>query len=186
VAVASRGAVDRTGHGGAGRKGRSGHGDPSDSAVSRDRLESWGRELRLVHRELRTRIELLRDQVLRGETVGETDIYLTQELRLFCLGFCGALTSHHAAEDTRLFPHVVAAHPGLSSVVDRLMEDHRMLAALIKDLDRVTRTASAAQVLSHLDGIMAIMESHFGYEERQLTAVLDALTAPDPAIRSLL
>lgn len=33
---------------------------------------------------------------------------------------------------------------------------------------------------------MAIMESHFGYEERQLTAVLDALTAPDPAIRSLL
>lgn len=175
-------AVDRTGHGGAGRQGKFGHGDPSNSAVSRDRLEAWGRELRLVHRELRTRIERLREQVFRGET----DTELAEDLRLFCLSFCGALSSHHTAEDTRLFPHVLAAHPGLSPVVDRLMEDHRMLAALIEDLERVTRTASAAQVLYHLDGITAIMESHFGYEERQLTAVLDALTAPDPAIRSLL
>lgn len=151
--------------------------------MSRDRLEAWGRELRLVHRELRTRIELLREQVLRGET--DTEL-LAEELRLFCLGLCGALTRHHTAEDARLFPHVLAAHPGLSPVVDRLMEDHRMLAALIEDLDQATRTASAAQVLRHLDGITAIMESHFGYEERQLTAVLDALTASDPAIRSLL
>jgi hemerythrin-like domain-containing protein len=150
--------------------------------VSRDRLETWGRELRLVHRELRTRIELLREQALRGET----STGLAEELRLFCLGFCGALTSHHTAEDTRLFPHVLAAHPGLGPVIDRLAEDHRMLAALIEDLDRVARTASAAQVLRHLDGITAIMESHFGYEERQLTAVLDTLTPPDAAIRPLL
>jgi iron-sulfur cluster repair protein YtfE (RIC family) len=150
--------------------------------VSRDRLEAWGRELRLVHRELRNRVQLLRERVLRGEAHTE----LAEGLRLFCLGFCSALTSHHTAEDTRLFPLVLADHPGLSPVVARLMEDHRMLAALIEDLDRVTRTASAAQVLCHLDGIMAIMESHFGYEERQLTAVLDALTGPDPAIRSLL
>ena len=163
-------AVDRTGHGGAGHQGKFGHGEPSDFAVSRDRLETWGRELRLVHQELRTRIELLREQVLHGET----DIELAEDLRLFCLGFCGALTSHHTEEDTRLFPHVLAAHPGLGPVVDRLMEDHRMLAALIEDLDRVTRTASAARVLRHLDGITAIMESHFGYEERQLIALLDA------------
>lgn len=150
--------------------------------MSRDRLEAWGRELRLVHRELRTRIELLREQLLHGEA----DTGLAGELRLFCLGFCGALASHHTAEDTRLFPYVLAAHPGLGPVADRLMEDHRMLAALIEDLDRAARTAGAAQVLRHLDGITAIMESHFGYEERQLTAVLDALTAPEPAIRSLL
>jgi hypothetical protein len=150
--------------------------------VSRDRLEAWGRELRLVHTELRTRIELVREHVLRGEAGAG----LTEELRLFCLGFCGALTSHHTAEDTRLFPHVLAAQPGLGPVVDRLMEDHRLLGALIEDLDRVARTASAGEVLRHLDGITAIMESHFGYEERQLTSVLNALTAPDPAIRSLL
>lgn len=175
-------AVDRTGHGGAGRQGKFGHGDPSDSAVSRDRLEAWGRELRHVHRELRTRIGLLREQVLHGET----DTELAKDLRLICLGFCGALTTHHTAEDTRLFPHVLAAHPGLGPVVDQLMEDHQMLAALIQDLDQVARTADAAQVLRHLDGITAIMESHFAYEERRLTAVLDALTAPDPAIGSLL
>lgn len=159
-----------------------GHGDPSDRAVSRDRLEAWGRELRLVHRELRTRMELLRGQVLDGEA----STGLAAQLRLFCLGFCGALTRHHTAEDTGLFPRVLAAHPGLGPVVDRLMEDHRMLAALIDDLDRAARTASASQVLRHLDGITAIMESHFVYEERRLTAVLDTLTAPEPEIRSLL
>lgn len=162
-------AADRAGHGGAGWQGKFGHGDPSDYAVNRDRLEAWGRELRLVHRELRIRIGLVREQVLRGEA----DTELAEELRLFCLGFCGALTSHHTVEDTGLFPHVLAAHPGLGPVVDRLMDDHRMLAALIADLDRVARTASAVEVLRHLDGITAIMESHFGYEERQLTAFLD-------------
>lgn len=156
--------------------------------MSRDRLEAWGRELILVHRELCTRIERLRERVLRGEhgERGEADTGLGEELRLFCLGFCGALTSHHTAEDARLFPHILAAHPGLGPVVGRLMEDHRVLADLIEDLERATRTASAAQVLRHLDGITAVMESHFGYEERQLTTVLNALTAPEPAIRSLL
>lgn len=68
----------------------------------------------------------------------------------------------------------------------RLAEDHRFLAGLIRDLDQVTRTASPGQVLRYLDGITALMESHFRYEERELTPVLDAMTARDPDIRSLL
>lgn len=155
---------------------------PSGFAVSRDRLTAWGRELRLVHQELRTQVDRVRERAQRGDT--DTD--LSAELRLFCHGFCGTLTRHHIAEDQRLFPHVLARHPGLAAVVDRLMEDHRLLAALIDDLDTAIRGRSTDGILRHVDGISAIMESHFGYEERQLTALLDTMTAAEPDIRSLL
>lgn len=149
-----------------------------------DRLEAWGRELHAVHRELRTQVERIRATIQRGERSAG----LSAEFRLFCAGFCTALTSHHTREDKRLFPHVLAAHPALGPAVSRLTDDHRLLAGLIEDLDRVTRAASAdsGEVLRHLDGITAIMESHFRYEERELTRVLDSLTARRPDIRSLL
>jgi hypothetical protein len=38
-----------------------------------------------------------------------------------------------------------------------------------------TAPAAPAELLRHLDGLSAIMESHFSYEERQLLYVLAAL-----------
>jgi iron-sulfur cluster repair protein YtfE (RIC family) len=146
------------------------------------RAEAWGRQLRLVHDELRAQLGRVRESVQRGDPPAG----LPADLRLFCLGFCGALAGHHGAEDRRLFPRLLGANPGLAEAVARLEEDHRLLAGLIRDLDQATRTAGPAGVLRHLDGITAIMESHFRYEERVLTPVLDALTARDPDIRSLL
>ena len=150
--------------------------------MSPDRLQAWGRQLRLVHQELRAQANRIRESVQRGEA----GTGLSAELTLFCLGFCGALTGHHVAEDERLFPRVLDAQPRLAAVTERLTEDHRLLSALLKDLDRVARTAGADEVLRHLDGISAIMESHFRYEERELTPVLDSMTAREPDIRSLL
>lgn len=54
-----------------------------------------------------------------------------------------------------------------------------MIAHLVSGLQAVTgRTASRAEIDMHLEGIAAIMESHFAYEERQLlpgaTVNLDA------------
>ena len=37
-------------------------------------------------------------------------------------------------------------------------------------------------VLRHLEGVDAIMESHFRYEERELVALLDALVGDGPAL----
>lgn len=150
--------------------------------MSPDRLQAWGRQLRLVHQELRAQADRIRESVQQGEAGAG----LPAELTLFCLGFCSALTGHHVAEDERLFPRVLDAHPRLAAVTARLTEDHRLLSALIKDLDHVARTADADAVLRHLDGISAIMESHFRYEERELTSVLDSMTAPEPDIGSLL
>jgi hypothetical protein len=39
----------------------------------------------------------------------------------------------------------------------------------------VTRAAPPAELNRHLEGVAAIMESHFRYEERQLLTVLETL-----------
>ena len=58
-----------------------------------------------------------------------------------------------------------------------------MIGTLLADLDRVVRGgAGRAVVLRHLEGVDAIMESHFRYEERELVAVLDSTAGAGPPL----
>lgn len=51
-----------------------------------------------------------------------------------------------------------------------------MMAHLIGGLEKaLTSGADGATLHGHLDGIGAIMESHFRYEERSLLSVLDGV-----------
>ena len=51
-----------------------------------------------------------------------------------------------------------------------------MIAHLITGLsESVARADSPSELDRHLEGIAAIMESHFRYEERQLLTVLETL-----------
>ncbi len=60
-----------------------------------------------------------------------------------------------------------------------------MIAHLIGELERsLDSGTTTVDKLRHLDGIEAVMETHFRYEERRLLAVLDdvadeSLTATD-------
>jgi hypothetical protein len=99
-----------------------------------------------------------------------------RDLLLYCHGFCTALTGHHVGEDRELFPVVAERHPELGPVLRRLEQDHSMIAGLVAGLEHAAHvSAPPADLERHLAGIAAIMESHFGYEERQLLTVLDAL-----------
>ena len=103
----------------------------------------------------------------------------TRDLLLYCHGFCTALDGHHRAEDRTLFPAVAAAHPELRPVLRLLEQDHAMIAHLLGGLRAAAeRAASPEELNRHLDGVAAIMESHFRYEERHLLTVLDALDLP--------
>jgi hypothetical protein len=147
--------------------------------VTREHVQAWGRELIQVHQQLRERIRDARAELDAGPRADRPAARLT----LPCAGFCRALARHHGAEDRALFPQVLAAHPDLARDVARLAEDHRLLAGLIRDLERVTGRGDPQETTRHLDGIEAIMESHFAFEERKLAAVLDALAldAASPA-----
>ncbi len=149
------------------------------------RLIAWSNELRGVHARLREALRLTRNSLAEGERAEPA----ARELLLFCHGFCVALDGHHRGEDHTLFPAIGAAHPELRPVLRALEQDHAMMAHLLDELRSCVDSAASPDELDrHLDGIAAIMESHFRYEERALLTVLDTLeltVAPSQALGPL-
>ncbi|KXK61941.1 cation-binding protein [Micromonospora rosaria] len=142
------------------------------SEGERTRLIAWSQEMRAVHGRLRDALQVTRDAVHGGAGAEPA----TRDLLLFCHGFCAALAGHHEGEDHHLFPAIAAAHPELRDTLRYLKQDHSMIAHLLSGLQAaVERAATPVEIDRHLEGIAAIMESHFRYEERQLLSVLDTL-----------
>lgn len=140
------------------------------------RLIAWDHELRSAHSRLRAALAATREALDQGEAAP----HAASELVLYCIGFCAALDGHHSAEDRQLFPALRAEHPELGGVIDKLMQDHSMLAYLLASLrSAAERGDDAAAIGGHLDGIAAIMESHFRFEEREILEPLRALTLDD-------
>lgn len=134
------------------------------------RILAWDRELSAAHDRLRRALRLVRQSLAADETVPRRD------LLLYCHGFCAALSGHHRSEDGRLFPELGVRHPELVDVIGQLRQDHSMIAYLLTELDHALDSdAAPAELARHLDGIGAIMESHFGYEERRLIPLLAGL-----------
>lgn len=128
--------------------------------------------MRRVHDRLREALEVARQAVAAGEPAEPA----TRDLLLFCHGFCAALTGHHEGEDRDLFPAIAEQHPELRDTLYYLRQDHSMIAHLLAGLQAaVDRAAPPAELDRHLEGLAAIMESHFRYEERQLLTVLETL-----------
>ncbi|MDG6107991.1 hemerythrin domain-containing protein [Dactylosporangium aurantiacum] len=105
---------------------------------------------------------------------------LRRDLPSHCLAFCAAVTAHHQGEDAGMFAELLRQRPDLSGTVAKLVEDHGMIAWI---LSRVAELASSpavdtAAVSGELDGLAAILESHFAFEERAISTALDGGT-PD-------
>ncbi|MFF9853536.1 hemerythrin domain-containing protein [Streptomyces litmocidini] len=160
-----------------------------------DRLTAFGNQLVDVHLWLREELARLRE---------ELDSFLSgggrpRNLRAHCLAFCSALTRHHTAEDRGVFPVLAEAYPALRPVLDELARDHVQveeilvrLQDLLDALPSEPRTepdpTEARRVRGELDGLVALVESHFTYEEKKLVAALDELGTPLPeefALRDL-
>lgn len=136
------------------------------------RLIAWSTELRAVHRRIRDALRVTKEAVRDG---GDSE-QAGRDLLLYCHGFCAALDGHHRGEDRALFPAIEKAHPDLAPVLRALERDHSMIGHLLGDLrEAVDRSAPAAELERHLEGVAAIMENHFRYEERQLLTVLEGL-----------
>jgi hypothetical protein len=90
-----------------------------------------------------------------------------------CLAFCAALTSHHRGEDEGLFAELLRERPDLAGTVAKLVEDHELIASIVARVRELADGGSPEAVRGELDGLVAIMESHFDYEERAIGAALD-------------
>ena len=102
-------------------------------------------------------------------------------LGAFCASYCRVVANHHTLEDRSVFPHLRAQDPGLEPVVDRLEEEHEVIADLLERVD----AAMVALVASEPDGMAkarAVLDlltdallSHLSYEERELVEPLARL-----------
>jgi Hemerythrin HHE cation binding domain len=137
-----------------------------------DRVAALSVQLIDVHQALRERLASL-----RAEAAGNAGV--PDDLLGHCLGFCAAIHTHHAGEDGQLLPALRAAEPSLAPVIDKLIEDHGLVASILQKIgelmDSAPMRAEPAALVRELDGLTAILESHFGFEERRIAAALDTL-----------
>jgi len=131
------------------------------------RLVAFGNQLVQAHVALRERLEALREGVADGAQV--TDLWS------HCLSFCAALERHHTAEDAGVFPVLAREHPELRPVLDELGRDHRIVSDALRALGE-SGDLDPLAFRRELDGVAALVETHFTYEERKIADVLSALT----------
>jgi hypothetical protein len=141
--------------------------------VAHDRATALSVQLTLTHQTLRERLRTLRRHLLSGS--------VPPSVLEHCAGFCAALEEHHAGEDEGLFPALRREFPELVPTIDKLAEDHWLIAGILRRVgDLATRAAGGADpaaVVGELDGLAAIMDSHFAFEERRISTAIDALRA---------
>ena len=142
--------------------------------------DSYGRLTALGHQLIETHVRLL-DALddLRAGTVP------APELLVHCLAFCAAVTRHHTSEDTTVFPALAERHPELRDVLSGLERDHRMMAAMIGRVEELAARLDAAGARAELDGLAALIESHFAWEEKRIVAALNALRPGELPIGAL-
>jgi len=135
------------------------------------RLIAWSNEMRDVHERLRKALRVTQEAIAAGDPAEPA----ARDLLLFCHGFCAALTGHHEGEDGELFPAIARSHSELRETIRYLEQDHSMIGHLLGGLQAaVDRAATPEDLGKHLEGIAAIMESHFRFEERKLLGVLES------------
>lgn len=136
-------------------------------------MRAIGRELVRVHQWLRDELARIHDQIDSGDEL--------IQLQVHCVAFCAAITRHHTSEDATAFPTLGAENPELAPVLEQLSQDHRLVEEIVGTL-RTLLTAvtpeNVDEVRREIDGLSAILESHFRWEEK---ALVDALNTVDTA-----
>lgn len=128
-----------------------------------------GEHLVKIHAELREELRAVRERADRPD--------LVEQLRKHCLTFCGALTEHHEREDATGFAGLRRRFPDFAPVLDRLRDEHAVMADLTRDLQTAVDTGDAARIRVELDRVSADLEAHFAYEEEQLAAALNTMSS---------
>jgi Hemerythrin HHE cation binding domain len=129
--------------------------------------------------QLRRAHQLLRDELARIREALGADEHAADGLQVHCLAFCSALATHHLGEDDGMFRQLLDARPDLAPAIGNLIDDHAAIAAILRQIRALALQWKAAPAESlpelrrEFDGLAAIVESHFGYEERALSAALD-------------
>ncbi|MFF1421137.1 hemerythrin domain-containing protein [Streptomyces sp. NPDC058280] len=151
-----------------------------------DRLTAFGTQLIETHMWLREELAQLREDLAADEPPdpqdprGLRDPRKTRELRAHCLTFCSALSRHHTDEDDGTFPVLADRYPELRPVLEQLTHDHEVVSGILRSVEELLdgfEPGGARRVAAELDGLAALLESHFVYEEKRIVTALNAISA---------
>ncbi|GAA5018912.1 hypothetical protein GCM10023258_06000 [Terrabacter aeriphilus] len=145
-----------------------------------------------VHDHLRAELAQLRDivgQVRRGalSTGAARSVINTMAMRqnnwtlgAYCETYCRLVTGHHTLEDRSIFTHLRGVQPDLGPVLDRLEEEHHVIADVLEQVDDAlvglvgtegygqTGEGALEEIQRALDLLTDTLLSHLAYEEREL------------------
>ncbi len=145
-----------------------------------------------VHDHLRGELAQLRDvvgQVRRGalSTGAARSVLNTMAMRqnnwtlgAYCETYCRLVTGHHTLEDRSIFVHLRRAQPDLGPVIDRLEQEHHVIADVLEQVaealvglvgtDGYGHAGAGAldEIERALDLLTDTLLSHLAYEEREL------------------
>jgi hemerythrin-like domain-containing protein len=138
-----------------------------------------------VHAHLRSELEQIREvvaEVAAGHSTAALARSLINEMSMrqnywslgaFCATYCRVLTIHHAIEDSNLFVDLRSRDESLGPVIERLSEEHEVVAAVITRLDAalvamVEDPQNLGAVQDELDRLTDVLLSHLDYEEAEL------------------
>jgi hemerythrin-like domain-containing protein len=100
----------------------------------------------------------------------------------FCAAYCRILSVHHTIEDEHMFADLRRRDDALEPVLQRLSEEHEVIAEILDRLDRslvalvADHTAAAREVaLTAVDELAEVLLSHLAYEEEELVGPLSRL-----------
>lgn len=166
------------------------HREPSGEALAySEQGREAGQHLIDVHDMLRRELSDLRrllEQVRDGAIeAGEARSHLAEmalrqndwTLGAFCARFCRAVAGHHGLEDEAVFPHLAQSDATLGPVIERLTEEHLVIADALDAVDRalvehINQRDEFAPLQRALDFLTDALLSHLSYEERELVEPL--------------
>jgi hemerythrin-like domain-containing protein len=149
-----------------------------------------GQHLIAIHDHLRQELGQVRDlvdQVAQGHVeIGDARSMInTMTLRqnnwtlgTYCESYCRVVTTHHTIEDVNMFPRLRRGDARLGPVVDRLEEEHHVIADVLEGVDRalVALVADSGHgidaVRGAVDLLTDVLLSHLSYEEQELVEPL--------------
>src|SRR3954452_7557150 len=162
---------------------------PADASYT-EAQQAYPQHLIDIHDALRAELTQLRDvvdQVRRGLLqVGQArSVINTMTMRqnnwtlgAYCESYCRVVTGHHTLEDRSMFAFLRQRDPEAAPVVDRLAEEHEVIADVLEQVDRAlvglvgAQQSGASDRLEQLSSAVDLLSdtllSHLSYEEREL------------------
>lgn len=163
------------------------------------RQRAAGDHLRMVHDHFRHQLETLTravEDLQAGEGDSAPDVsgrvaavragvhelapsLTAQQVAGLCGQVCRFLTMHHTIEDQNLFP-AVATMERYAPVAERLAEEHLVVHAHLERVDDLavavrTDPDRIPDLVAAVADLRADLESHFAYEESEMTEPLGLL-----------